>query len=74
MAKTKNRPTLRVHKETLMVRARKHAQSGDCMGFEDVRRKFDDSDALTLKLWATARDRDEIDQICDKARVRFRTR
>ena len=55
-------------KLALMARARAIGTSGDCMGWEDVRRKFDGHDALILKLWATAGDRDEIDRLCDRAR------
>ena len=51
-----------------MKQARAIALKGDCMGFEDVRQRFEREPALILKLWATARDRDEIDRLCEDAK------
>ena len=48
-----------------MKHAREIALKRECIGFEDVRARFDRDDALILKLWATARDRDEIDRLCE---------
>lgn len=60
--------TLLKHKRKLLEQARKHASTGAYTDFEHVRRaKFKDDDAFTLKLWATARERDEIDVICNRA-------
>jgi hypothetical protein len=65
------RLTLLMHKRELVKRARKIAAKGGFAGFEDVRRQFDDKDAETLKLWATARDRAEVDRICNDARLKL---
>jgi len=62
------KPTLRAHKEALMKQAREIALKGECMGFEDVRQRLEREPALILKLWATARDRDEIDRLCEDAK------
>lgn len=64
-------PTLLKHKRVLMVRARKIARGGLCLGWNDVLydvRREDEVGAFTLKLWATAAERDEIDRICGDAR------
>lgn len=67
-----NKLTLLKHKRKLLVRAREIARGGLCLGWNDVLydvRKEDDAGALTLKLWATATERDEIDSLCRSARA-----
>jgi hypothetical protein len=66
------RMTLLKHKRELIKRARKIAAKGGYTDFDHVRRQFDENDSLTLRLWATASDRDEIDRLCNDAR--FKTR
>jgi hypothetical protein len=64
--------TLLKHKRELVKRARKIAAKGSFAGFDDVRTQFDADDAETLKLWATARDRAEVDRICSDAKLKQR--
>lgn len=64
------RMTLLKHKRELIKRARKIAAKGGFGSFDDVRAQFDTADAETLKLWATARDRAEVDRICNDARLK----
>jgi len=64
--------TLLKHKRELVKRARKLAAKGGFAGFEDVRTQFAQDEAETLKLWATARDRAEVDRICSDARLKQR--
>ena len=64
------RMTLLKHKRELIKRARKIAAKGGYKSFDDVRAQFDAGDAETLKLWATARDRAEVDRICADAQLR----
>jgi hypothetical protein len=64
------RMTLLKHKRELVKRARKLAAKGGFTGFDHVREQFDDNDALTLRLWATASDRAEVDRICNDARLK----
>ena len=64
--------TLLKHKRELIKRARKIAAKGAYTGFDQVRQQFDESDSLTLRLWSTANDRDEIDRICNDARLKTR--
>jgi hypothetical protein len=52
----------------LMKRARALANDGGYSDFEHVRRQFDEDDALTLKVWATGLERDEIDWLCARPR------
>jgi len=66
------RMTLLKHKRELIKRARKIAVKGAYTGFDHVRQQFDEDDSLTLRLWATASDRDEIDRICNDARLKAR--
>ena len=63
--------TLLKHKRELIKRARKIAAKGGYTGFDHVRGEFEESDSLTLRLWATASDRDEIDRICNDARFKL---
>jgi hypothetical protein len=58
------RMTLLKHKRELIKRARKIAAKGGFASFDDVRAQFEADEAETLKLWATARDRAEVDRIC----------
>jgi predicted metal-dependent phosphotriesterase family hydrolase len=64
--------TLLKHKRELVKRARKIAARGGFVGFDDVSRQFESADAETLKLWATDRDRAEVDRICSDAKLRQR--
>ena len=64
------RMTLLKHKRELIKRARKIAAKGGFRSFDEVRAQFDDRDAETLKLWATARDRAEVDRICADTQLR----
>ena len=65
----------RARKDQVIVRAREIAVSGSCLNFNAVLAKLKPDDAATLKLWATANDRDEIDRLCDRALApRRRTR
>ena len=57
-------------KRELIKRARKIAKIGSYSDFEHVRRQFEEDDALTLKLWASATEREEIDTLCAKAKFR----
>ena len=66
------RMTLLKHKRELVKRARKIAAKGGYAGFDDVRVQFEPDDAETLKLWATARDRAEVDRICSDAKLKQR--
>ena len=71
MARTPSqRMTLLKHKRELIRRARKIAAKGGFKSFDDVRAQFDAGDAETLKLWATARDRAEVDRICADVQLR----
>jgi hypothetical protein len=56
----------------LMERARDIAKAGSCAGFGHVMRLIGDG-GLTLKLWADATQRDEIDRLCAKARDPLRS-
>ena len=56
----------------LMPIAREIAKSGSCMGFKQVCEAMEGEGGLSLKLWATASERDEIDRLCNKAREPFR--
>ena len=62
--------TLLKHKRELIKRARKIAAKGGFAGFDDVRGQFEAEEAETLKLWATARDRAEVDRICSDAQLK----
>lgn len=62
----------RARKEALMVRAREVAAKGMCIGFSAVLMQFDEDNRTVLKLYATAADRDEIDRICDRTRIKKR--
>jgi len=64
------RMTLLKHKRELIKRARKIAAKGGFASFDEVRAQFENGDAETLKLWATARDRAEVDRICADARLK----
>jgi len=66
------RMTLLKHKRELVKRARKIAAKGAYAGFDDVRSQFEPQEAETLKLWATDRDRAEVDRICSDARMKHR--
>jgi hypothetical protein len=66
------RMTLLKHKRELVKQARKIASKGGYAGFDDVRQQFAENDALTLRLWATASDRDEIDRLCNDIRLKAR--
>ena len=66
------RMTLLKHKRELVKRARKIAARGGFAGFEAVRQQFDEAEAATLKLWATARDQAEIDRLCSDALLKQR--
>ena len=66
------RMTLLKHKRELIKRARKIAAKGGYADFDQVRRQFDEPDSLTLRLWATASDRGEVDRICNDARFKVR--
>ena len=70
MPKKKEPPSGRVAKDALMKQAREIAKAGHCMGFKHVCEVMEHSGkgGLSLKLWATASDRDEIDRLCTKAR------
>lgn len=65
-------PSGRARKDVLMVRARELAAKGSYIGFSAVLVKFDDDDRVTLKLYASASDRDEIDRTCDRTRIKKR--
>jgi hypothetical protein len=67
------RMTLLKHKRALVKRARKIAAKGGYTGFDQVREQFEENEALTLRLWATANDRHEIDRICNDARLKARS-
>ncbi len=67
------RITLLKHKRELVKRARKIAAKGGFAGFEDVRQQFDETEAATLKLWATTRDQAEIDRLCSDAQLKRRS-
>ena len=54
-----------------MVRARDVASAGACAGWLDVVRKFGADDEAMLRIYLTARDKDELDALCGKARKRF---
>lgn len=72
-SKAEAKPTSgRARKDALMVRAREIAAKGMCIGFSAVLMQFDESDRTTLKLFASASDRDEIDRICDGTRIKKR--
>lgn len=62
----------RAQKDLLMVRAREIAAKGMCIGFSAVLMQFDEDDRTTLKLYASVSDRDEIDRICDRTRIKKR--
>jgi hypothetical protein len=64
--------TLLKHKRELVKRARKIAGKGCFAGFDEVRAQFDAQESETLKLWATDRDRAEVDRICSDARLKQR--
>jgi len=63
-----------VLKNKLMLRARAIAISGSCMGWGDVVRKFDANEEATFRIWMTARDKDELDRLCDVARSERKNR
>jgi len=56
----------------LMERAREIAKGGSCAGFNHVVQLIGD-DGLTLKLWADANQRDQIDRWCAQAREPFKS-
>jgi hypothetical protein len=57
----------------LMKQAREVASKGLCLGFKDVCAAMGE-EGKTLRLWASASERDEIDRICSKAREPIRRR
>lgn len=67
-------PVGRARKDEITVAAREIADAGLSLNFKDVLRNLDRDDAVTLQLWATAADRDEIDRLCDRAREPMRRR
>lgn len=66
--------TRRALKDKLMVEAREIASSGACMGWSDVVRKFDTNEEATFRIWMTGRDKDGLDQPCEVARAKYKTR
>jgi hypothetical protein len=66
-------PTGRAALPAIMERARAVAAKGLCAGFNDVARALGD-DGKTLRLWAGASERDEIDRLCAKVREPTRRR
>lgn len=73
---SKKLATGRAGKGALMKVAREIAKSGSCIGFKQVCdvMERDDRGGLSLKLWASASDRDEIERLCDEARKPMRER
>ena len=61
----------RPRKDKLVVRARDVTSAGACAGWLEVVRKFVADDEATLRIYLTARDKDELDALCEKARKRF---
>jgi hypothetical protein len=55
-----------------MERARKIAKQGACSNFGHMVQLIGD-DGLTLRLWASASQRDEIDRWCAQAREPFKS-
>lgn len=56
----------------LMKRAEEIAKGGSCAGFGHMVQLIGD-DGLTLKLWADATQRDQIDRWCAQARAPYRS-
>ena len=63
--------TRRALKDKPMVKAREIASSGACLGWNDVVRKFDANQEATFHIWMTARDKGELDRLCDGAREKI---
>lgn len=61
----------RAGKDALMPKARALAGSGMCTGWLQVLEAMErvGLDTALLRIWATARDKDEIDRLCARARV-----
>ena len=51
-----------------MVRAREIARSGNQLSWTDVIGQLSTDGQATMRIWATLRDRDQIDKLCDEAR------
>jgi len=66
--------TRRALKDKLMVKAREIASSGSCAGWGDVVRKFEGDEEATFRIWMTARDKDELDRLCEQARTEMKRR
>jgi hypothetical protein len=66
----------RAGKDALMPRARAFAGSGLCTGWLQVLDTLErvGFDTALLRIWATARDKDEIDRLCVRARAALRER
>lgn len=47
-----------------MERALEVAAKGDCLAFADALARLERDDAVTLKLWAGAQERDRINKAC----------
>lgn len=64
-------PTGRDAKDELMAQARQIASSEHAMGFMGVVRLMESRgvDTAPLRIWAGAKDRDEIDRMCAKFRT-----
>jgi hypothetical protein len=66
----------RAGKDALMPKARSIAGSGMCAGWLQVLDTLErvGFDTVLLRIWATARDKDEIDRLCARARAALRER
>lgn len=60
----------RAGKDALMVRAREVASSGSCAGWLQMLSvmEHDGHDTALLRIWATEKDKSEIDRLCARAR------
>ena len=50
-----------------MVRAREIARSGNRLSWTDVIGQLSTDGQATMEMWATPRDLDQIDKLCDEA-------
>lgn len=60
----------RAAKEALMIYAREIASGGECAGWLQVLQAMERAghDAPLLRIWATTKDKGEIDRLCQRAR------